>query len=73
MSDTIHNSTTAPMIEHMMLPNVLSGTQPNHEKIQPPSNPPTKPTIRLIIRPEPPPRTIRLAIRASKEADQQIP
>lgn len=61
--DAIHSSTIAPAIEQMMLPKVPAATHPNHENIHPPSSPPTRPTIRLTISPDPLPLTIRLAIQ----------
>lgn len=61
MSDTSNNKTIAPMTDAMSVPNVPTGIQPISPTNQPPKNPPTIPTMRLIINPEPLPLTIRLA------------
>ena len=63
MSDTIHSRTMAPMVAVSSVPNAPTGNQPRTWTIQPPRKPPIIPTMRLMMRPEPLPLTIMLAIQ----------
>lgn len=58
----IHSRTIAPIIEVIRLPNVPTGISPKRLNNHPPNNPPKIPTRRLMIRPEPLPFIIRLAM-----------
>ena len=54
---------TAPTTEVIKLPIIPLAAKPNNENTHPPSNPPTIPNTKLIIKPNPPPRIILPAIK----------
>lgn len=60
-SATINKRTIAPMTDAISVPKVPTGNQPISPTSHPPRKPPTIPTIRLMINPDPLPLTTRFA------------